>query len=178
MKTKVYVGPFMLLAIASCYSCSLKAQDNAGNTTKPGVHITVHKQTDKNGNVISYDSEYSYTYQGNPADTNLTFNNFMIGTDSMPVFSHLMPNGMNNPFFRNFNMNMDMGDIQKTMEEQMKQMQEMMQSMQQGMNMQGVQPIGPVVPKQSTPQKCLRQHGNPPKNNQQKNNVSPEGVNI
>jgi len=160
------------------YSC-LFAQDENTNTSpnKPNVQIRVNKQTDKDGNITSYDSVYTYTFDGNQADTGLV-NSMMknnLGNMSIRVVpGNAMPSFMTDPFFQQNNMDMsiDMDRMQKMMQ---KQMQELMQNA--GMyNMQDFfQKMQKPVPE---PKKCPKQQNCQPQKCQPKNNVINGGVQI
>jgi hypothetical protein len=70
MKTKTDVRFAALIPIFTVMSCfhfateqKIKAQKEA-TVNKPDVHISVKKETDKNGNITSYDSTYISTWTG------------------------------------------------------------------------------------------------------------------
>lgn len=126
-----------LVAILMGFSCGLHAQEensknNCCKGNKPCVHITVHKQLDKDGNIESYDSVYTYTYDGNMADTGFMNTILKRGNLTIQMFSSpdgTMPDFMNDPFLQRFDIGIDMDNIQKLMQ---KQMQDLMQNA--GMN--------------------------------------------
>jgi len=67
-------------------------------TVKPNQNIVVNKEYDDNGNLIKYDSTYSYFYSSIKQDSILEdsiFNNFMNHFNQSYTFS-------NQPFFKNF----------------------------------------------------------------------------
>lgn len=117
--------------LAVGFSCTLQAQDENNKYTpgKPSVHISVHKQVDKNGNIISYDSVYSYSYSGDHPDTammnsmNSMMNNGMVPMQFITPGFNGMP-GINNDNFFQGNVP-DMEDMEKMMD---RQMQKMMQN--------------------------------------------------
>lgn len=113
----------VMAMLAAGLPCSLQAQDNNNNygPGKPSVHISVHKQVDKNGNIISYDSVYSYSYSGSSPDTAMM--NSMYNNGPVPGFFNSMPGFTNDPFMQDYGQNMD--DMQKMMD---KEMQRMMQN--------------------------------------------------
>ena len=110
------------------------------NTNQPKVNYKVNKQYDEHGNLISYDSTYTYSYSSPGGDINITFGNDsitdMFGNINMPmgmfnndIFNRFFkgdsaqfPNNnmiLNDPFFNN---GFDMMD---QMRQQMKRMQQM-----------------------------------------------------
>ncbi len=111
MKTLAWilVIPVML---ASCNAQTGNKNDNKnenqpemGNVmkNKPKVDIQVNKKYDDNGNLIGYDSTYTWTYSNMTGDT--------VSVDADSVITHFMPNvGMNfpelnDPFFNDVFMN-------------------------------------------------------------------------
>jgi hypothetical protein len=52
----------LLLLITECTAQSEKSESDKKLKTTPDIQINVNKQTDKNGNIIRYDSTYSYAY--------------------------------------------------------------------------------------------------------------------
>jgi hypothetical protein len=151
---------------------------NANSTNKPNVQIRVHKKTDKDGNVVSYDSTYSYSYSGNKMDTAQMH-------DLMKEFGENM-NGMlfpmndsasgfmSDPMFQMFNNgNIDMSQMQKAMEQQMLQMQQMMQN--NGWPMNGMDSLSPQPVKPCPAPKCKK---HPVKKTVPKQNNSDQGVQI
>lgn len=118
---------------------------NSNNTNKPNVQITVHKKCDKDGNVVSYDSTYSYSYSGNKMDTNQMHDLLKeFGENMNSMFFPMQDSAsgfITDPMFQMLNNNsIDMSQMQKAMEQQMLQMQQMMQN--NGWPMNGVDTLG------------------------------------
>lgn len=96
MKTKSFLTVLMLLAlsVAGSYAQNgkkeLKAQPDSVSVTKPQTNIKVNKEFDKDGNLIRYDSTYSYYYSGDGSD--FIINDSILG-DFKSYFSsgHLKP---------------------------------------------------------------------------------------
>jgi len=65
-RAKIFQGLAGLLLMASPVSLLGQGQDqsNTTNSGKPDVRVYVHKQTDQNGNVISYDTIVTYNFSG------------------------------------------------------------------------------------------------------------------
>ena len=148
--------------------------NNCCKSNKPCVHITVHKQLDKDGNIISYDSVYSYTFGGNMADT--AFMNSIMQNGNISIQMHIHPNGMidfmNDPFLQRFDMNIDMDQMQKMME---KQMQDFMQNAE----MNDIQMfIPPQPPRRALPPNSPKKPAPLKKKGLPKHNVSNQGVQI
>ena len=78
-------------------------QLNNNPKNKPKVDIKVNKKYDDNGNLIGYDSTYTWTY------SNVEGDSVSVIADS--VITHFMPNigmhfpGLNDPFFNNMMLN-------------------------------------------------------------------------
>ena len=87
----------LLVSVLLLNQNNLFAQQKEGTqgTNKPQIHINVHKKTDKNGNIIGYDSTYTYYYKN---DGN---SNPPKGFNPDSVFNHMGDNFMNNGFFSN-----------------------------------------------------------------------------
>ncbi len=119
--------------------CSVPDGEDSLNTNQPKVNYKVNKQYDEHGNLISYDSTYTYSYSSQDADINITFGNDsafdMFGNINTPmgmfnndIFNRFFkgdssqfPNNifLNDPFFNN---GFDMMD---QMRQQMNRMQQM-----------------------------------------------------
>jgi hypothetical protein len=94
-----------IIAIAlsiSLISCNgqVKTQDkeNKTNPNQPQTNVKVNKQYDRKGNIIKFDSTYSYYYSNVKRDTNLRdsiFKNFKNQFNQRYFFSK-------DPFFNNF----------------------------------------------------------------------------
>lgn len=111
MKTIVLTPLFIILTF------SLFSQNN-----NPHVDIKVNKQYDENGNIIQYDSTYTYYYSsdGNIPDSvnfNFNFPNNSLFVDPFSDMKFNIPltfeeffnndNLFNDPFFNEFNSNYD-----------------------------------------------------------------------
>ena len=76
---------FIILAVALVsYSCDAQKKDSTNNVTMlktvPKTNIKVNKEYDKDGNLIKYDSTYSYFYSNMGTDSHIrdsVFNEFM-----------------------------------------------------------------------------------------------------
>jgi hypothetical protein len=133
------------ISLTSCSYSQNKGKQTAEEGNKPKINIKVNKQYDDKGNVIGYDSTYSYSYSDSlnklKHDTSIfhsfgfphgqfpgNFNN-QFNPDSLlkndPFFNG---SGFNNDPFSNFNSNPfdRMNDMMKQMEEMQKQMQQNM----------------------------------------------------
>jgi hypothetical protein len=72
MRTKVILGSLLCLLMMSGCNGQTKSNDHSGSkkdaivvndsVNKPDIQVKVNKQYDKKGNVIRYDSTYSYVY--------------------------------------------------------------------------------------------------------------------
>ena len=152
-----------------------KSQNNSKN--QPKVDIKVNKQYDDKGNVIGYDSTYSYSF----SDT------LKSGHDTIMSRSFKFPNGSfnysvkplspdsllkQNPF-SNFNFNTDpFNQMNKMMEEMNNMQQQLQQQMQQNMV-----PIQPQIPNQNIVPPIQPKHEkkvNPEKKIQPKPQPKPE----
>lgn len=95
-------GLLAILLSATLISCSgrVKSQENISkaDTTSPHTNIKVNKQYDKNGNLVNYDSSYSYYYSNVKSNSRLRdsiFNNFKDRFSHKYSFSK-------DPFFNDF----------------------------------------------------------------------------
>jgi hypothetical protein len=171
----IIIGIISLMAV---FSCGLYAQNENNNKCCPGnkpcVHITVHKQLDKDGNIESYDSVYTYTYDGNMADTGFMNSIFKRGGMTIQIFANPnggMPDFMNDPFFQRFDIGVDMDNMQKMME---KEVQELMQNA----GMPNMQPYVQPTPPPCAPKNNEKRRNCPSKKCAPKHNVSNGGVQI
>jgi hypothetical protein len=145
MKTKFNFRIILLAALATgtivllFFSQGLKAQKNEKGQ-KPNVKISVNKKTDQNGNVVQYDSTYSYSWSGNtssPENSDSVFqsidkqfgNNSFFGKQHFGIFNDSDFFSVNDSsFFGNtskfFGSN---SDINKEMERMMQQQEAMME---------------------------------------------------
>jgi hypothetical protein len=87
------------ISLVSCNS-QVKTQykENKTNPNQPQTNVKVNKQYDEKGNIIKYDSTYSYYYSNVKSDTNLRdsiFNKFKNQFNQRYFFSK-------DPFFNNF----------------------------------------------------------------------------
>ena len=131
MKAQVRLIIFSILAFCSGCSYSLLAQDqNLPNSGKdPNLHISVHKQTDANGNVISYDSTYTYIYSGKCCHNNAYVDSIMkkYGMNMNSMFFSIplnTPDISNYPFIQQFGV-MDFDKMQQMLQNQMNEMMQM-----------------------------------------------------
>lgn len=76
------IALFAIALSATLYSCNGqkgKTEESNSGSNIPQTNIKVDKQYDKDGNIIKYDSTYSYYYSNVKSDTNLRdsiLNNF------------------------------------------------------------------------------------------------------
>jgi hypothetical protein len=123
MKTRVLAVIALLFSAVSVNCQNKETLPEANEKNKPKIDIKVNKQYDDKGNVIGYDSTYSYIYSDSAATlqndsmfSNFhnfpgfqfhSFNNMPLNIDSLMKqnpFSHGF--NFNDPFFdNNFNMN-------------------------------------------------------------------------
>ncbi len=94
MKTIKYISKFFIvfLAMFFMYSCTKAQKEEFTNTNKPKVHIDVKKEYDDKGNIVRYDSTYSWFWSNVDTLNNHYFN------DS------LFANFMKRPKFFDFDM--------------------------------------------------------------------------
>jgi hypothetical protein len=99
MKTKCIIAiAFSLTFLVGCNGQSKNEKNNSDNKNKPQSSIKVNKEYDKDGNLIRYDSTYSYYYsnvQKNEALKDSIFNNFKSDFNEKYFFS-------DEPYFNNF----------------------------------------------------------------------------
>jgi hypothetical protein len=124
-----------LLIISGFFSCSYAQTVDLGTTPKknnqPDVHVNVNRELDNNGNVIRYDSTYSWSWSsdsGQPIPENFFNDSSKLGSLNKNMFfndpffnsfgadSTLNPS-FNDPFFNNF---------ENQMQEMMQRQKEMM----------------------------------------------------
>jgi hypothetical protein len=99
MINKVIVVMFMSISLTACNG-QVKTQEKGSKLTtdQPQTNIKVNKQYDKNGNIIKYDSTYSYYYSNVKKDTSLRdsiFRKFKNQFNNRYFFSK-------DPFFNDF----------------------------------------------------------------------------
>lgn len=92
----VFITLVIAMTIMSCYG-QQKNSDKQSEQNVPQSNIIVNKEYDEQGNIIKYDSTYSYYYSNIEGDTSLKdsiFNNFMNHFNRSYFFS-------NQSFFKN-----------------------------------------------------------------------------
>jgi hypothetical protein len=99
MINKGIIGMLLAISMTSCNG-QIKTQDKGNKLSpdQPQTNITVNKQYDKNGNILKYDSTYSYYYSNIRKDTSLRdsiFKNFKNQFNNRYFFSK-------DPFFNDF----------------------------------------------------------------------------
>lgn len=98
MKRMVFISIALLLALSSCSGqTGKKENENSGKSNTPKTNIKVNKVYDDHGNIIRYDSTYSYVYSNLEKDKSLrdsVINNFRKDFNKDYFFS-------NQPFFNN-----------------------------------------------------------------------------
>ena len=88
----------LVVVLSSCKGQDNDKKTNSLETGKPKTDIKVNKEYDENGNLITYDSTYSYYYSNIENDSILRdsiFNNFRNHFNKTYKFS-------DEPFFNNF----------------------------------------------------------------------------
>lgn len=92
MKTNIFI---LVLSLVVVYNCNAQSNNNSKN--QPKTDYKVNKEYDENGNLIRYDSTYTYSYSsnGNDAMNDSVFNEFQKHFNQRFSFS-------NDPFFNNF----------------------------------------------------------------------------
>jgi len=136
---KKYVFSFIILLLVNACSFAQK-KDDPQPKNQPKVHIDVNKEYDENGNIIRYDSTYSWTWS-NIDSLNEHLNDSLISQffspKSMLSFSPFDDDSLLDLFrFPSFNDNFfDWGfDMDKQMESMLKRHHEMMLHQQELMN--------------------------------------------
>jgi hypothetical protein len=129
MKAKVNIVTGLAAVLLTGCTASLCAQTGGTDNKDPNVHITVHKQTDANGNVISYDSSYTYIYSGKGPCSNAAIDS-MMKKYGMSMNPYMLSMPLNTPDFSQYpNMQqfggMDADKLQQMMQNQMNQMMQM-----------------------------------------------------
>ena len=98
MKQIIFLLIIFSSLLTNCKGQNNKSVEENSNTHKPKTNIIVNKEYDEDGNLIKYDSTYSYYYSNIENDTILRdsiFNQFKSQFDEKYIFS-------NDPFFNNF----------------------------------------------------------------------------
>lgn len=113
---------FSLIILLALTACSYaQKEDNSNPKNQPKVHINVNKQLDENGNVIRYDSAYSWSWSNFDSNVNDSiFAQFfpkstfswdspfsVFDNDSSFFKSFSFPSFFDDPFL-NFNINKEM----------------------------------------------------------------------
>ncbi|MGQ9847679.1 MAG: hypothetical protein ACUVQP_09300 [Bacteroidales bacterium] len=169
---------FLLIILFALTACSFaQKQKNLNTDNQPQVHINVNKQLDENGNVIRYDSTYSWSWSNideNMSDSILSqfFSkpNFMwdntfsaFDNDSL-FFNHFTLPLLNDPIF-DFDFDIDK-EIEQFLNKQKLWMQEQHKIIDQ-LKRQSQQPFHNKVPK-------IKDNDSPKKNN----DLQKQGVDI
>lgn len=97
MKQIIFITLAFSITILNCTGQTKNSEEQPGINT-PGKNIIVNKEYDDNGNLIRYDSTYSYYYSNVKENAELRdsiFNNFRNYFDQNYYFS-------NQPFFKDF----------------------------------------------------------------------------
>jgi hypothetical protein len=107
------------------------------NKNQPDVHINVNRELDNNGNVIRYDSTYSWSWSSDGSQNSQQF--YMNDSNNAVFFKFFdnqdFPNEQfNNPFDNNIDSLFSQHFNNSYFENMEKQMQEMMQRQQEMMN--------------------------------------------
>ncbi len=130
MRAKTYILAFVA-AMSASLSCNLFAQEQNQQApgTDPNLHISVHKQTDANGNVISYDSTYTYIYSGKCCHKSAYVDSIMrkYGMDMNSMFFTMplnTPDNSNYPFVQQYGV-MDFNKMQQMLQNQVNEMMQM-----------------------------------------------------
>lgn len=149
MKTLKIIPIFLLLI----FSCAGQEKQNKDTALKPDENITVNKEYDEQGNLIKYDSIYSYSYSSNGKlndsikmefQKHLKNHSLFIDSFSNDFFGKDSLTGQFNPddFFQKGLINQD---------EQIKRLMKSMNSLQQLFFEQHSQPIIPAEPENTEP---------------------------
>lgn len=130
---------FSLIVLLLLNSCSFsQKQDNPTPKNQPKVHIDVNRQFDENGNVIRYDSTYSWSWSNADGNINDSLfsqffpkSNFMFDRpfsllyDDSTFFKPFDFPSFQDPFF-DFNLDKDMQEMLKRHQQIFQEQQEMM----------------------------------------------------
>ncbi len=100
MKKIIFLWVFLLIGFAT--QAQIKQDSTPKQINKPKIQVKVNKVYDKNGNIIRYDSTYSWTYnsekQGKQIDVDSVMKRFM------PYFHEHFPDSLSrefsDPFFQ------------------------------------------------------------------------------
>ncbi|MBN1597332.1 MAG: hypothetical protein JW894_03495 [Bacteroidales bacterium] len=145
MITKAFIVAGLLMII-SVYI--IKAQHKDENTPAPGGNYKVEKEYDENGNLIHYDSVYTYSWNsgdstiidslfGNwdesffPNQSFLFNHDFLFDFDNDPFFTLPDDSIQNKSPGNRYSFNDDWTVIEEQMRQHMQEMERMMQKMQQ-----------------------------------------------
>ncbi|MGP8214812.1 MAG: hypothetical protein ACLQQ4_04540 [Bacteroidia bacterium] len=125
MKTKAHIFLTAVIVFICGYSISLYAQgqNQSSDANNPGVQVRVHKQTDANGNIISYDSTYTYIYSGkchNDAYVDSLLKKYRGMDDAFFSVPLNTPDIYSYPFIQQFGV-MDFDKMQEMLQNQMKE---------------------------------------------------------
>jgi hypothetical protein len=100
MKTTILYLLIFFSAFISCNSQEIKQENNKAEIKKPHEEVTVNRKYDENGNLIEFDSTYTYYYsniEGDTIDVNSMLNDFPAFFNN--EFFNLHSKNMFNPFF-------------------------------------------------------------------------------
>jgi hypothetical protein len=97
MKQIVLLAVAVLLGVINCQA-QVKEENTAKGDENPKTNITVNKEYDDQGNLIKYDSTYSYSYSNTDADSLSDDSIFNVFRDQ---FNHRF-NFSEDPFFKDF----------------------------------------------------------------------------
>ncbi|WP_373058594.1 hypothetical protein [Zunongwangia sp. H14] len=139
MKTKLFMLSLLFLSLSSCNAQEKKEKENGLITKKeepkavPQGNWKVNKEFDENGNLISYDSTYVYSYSTVDGDTIANGNmdpmlqhfQQMFGSRGMDEHSALFESFMNDSLNRTqdfFNNDFFSDEMSRNFQQQVKQM--------------------------------------------------------
>jgi hypothetical protein len=98
MKRMYLIAVAMLIGVVGCNGQTKHEGDSKESSNNPQTNIKVNKEYDKNGNIVRYDSTYSYYYSNVRNNRNMMdsiFNNFKSRFNQKYSFSE-------DPYFNRF----------------------------------------------------------------------------
>ncbi len=95
IRNVILSGIFLLAGIAA-HAQIIQPDSHNNKTNKPQVRIKVKKVYDKNGNIIRYDSTYTWIYDSQNGKNNISVDSLM--SHFMPFFRKNLPGSLSQVF--------------------------------------------------------------------------------